>query len=307
MELQEALEILELENDIHKITLEYLKRKYHKMALKNHPDKNGNTIESKELFQKINEAYELLKREINILNNEENDFQEFKNQNQNYIHILNRFIDGLFNNDLLSSIIKDIVSGCKEVSLKLFEELDKNCSMIIYNFILKYKNILHISDAILEKVREIILEKFKYVQIITLNPSLNDLLENNLYKLNHNGKNYIVPLWHGEVYFDANDASKEEIIVKCIPDLPENMEIDENNNLFVELKFSFTFSLFNEKFIPIKIGEKWFNIELDQLYFKRTQTYILKNKGISQVIEETDNIYNIYKKADIIFKITFCE
>jgi DnaJ-class molecular chaperone len=68
MLLQEALEILGLENDVYKINIEYLKKVYHKLALKNHPDKNGNTIESKEIFQKITEAYEVLKREISIIN-----------------------------------------------------------------------------------------------------------------------------------------------------------------------------------------------------------------------------------------------
>ena len=68
MDLQEALHILEIEN-ISNVSLEYLKKKYHKLALQNHPDKNGNTIESKERFQRNNESYEVLKREISIINN----------------------------------------------------------------------------------------------------------------------------------------------------------------------------------------------------------------------------------------------
>ena len=309
MELQEAIEILELENDIHKITLDFLKKKYHKMALKNHPDKNGNTIKSKEKFQKINESYEVLKREIHILNNESTDDDEDINTNiyaNNYMHVLNLFIDGIFKGELSSSIIKDIVSGCKEVSLKLFEELDKERSLNIYYFILKYKKIMHLSDNILKKVREILSEKFKDFNLtFILNPSLTDLFENNVYKLNHNGVDYIVPLWHGEVYFDTNDEKKQEMIVKCIPDLPENMEIDENNNLFVDLKISFTFSLLQQKTIPINIGKKLFEIELERLNMKRIQTYIFKNMGISQVVE--NDIYNIHNKSDIIIKITFCE
>ena len=66
MDYKIALEILEIdlsETNYKDINLEYLKRQYHKQALKNHPDKNGNTQESKETFQKINEAYEFLKRE----------------------------------------------------------------------------------------------------------------------------------------------------------------------------------------------------------------------------------------------------
>ena len=61
MNLLIALDLLDISPDhveISNITHEYLKRQYHKMALKWHPDKNGNSILSKDKFQKINEAYE---------------------------------------------------------------------------------------------------------------------------------------------------------------------------------------------------------------------------------------------------------
>jgi DnaJ-class molecular chaperone len=47
------------------IPAEQLKKKYYKLALENHPDKNGNTEESKKKFQEINDAYEYLKEFIN--------------------------------------------------------------------------------------------------------------------------------------------------------------------------------------------------------------------------------------------------
>jgi DnaJ-class molecular chaperone len=65
-----ALEILGIDEniDIYKINEEYIKKQYHSLALKHHPDKNGNTKESNEKFQKINEAYQYLLREVSILN-----------------------------------------------------------------------------------------------------------------------------------------------------------------------------------------------------------------------------------------------
>jgi DnaJ-class molecular chaperone len=44
-----AIQLLELD-DTKKITLSILKKKYHQLALKNHPDKNGNTTQSKQKF-----------------------------------------------------------------------------------------------------------------------------------------------------------------------------------------------------------------------------------------------------------------
>ena len=308
MDMKIALDVLEIDHDeLQNITIEYLKRRYHKLALQNHPDKNGNTIASKEKFQRINEAYNVLKREISIINNElgkeyDIDATNPVDANAGYINILNVFIDSIIKGNF-KTIIKDIVSGVKDISLKLFEDLDKEKSMIIYDFIVKYRNILHINENTINKVRDIILEKFKDMQIYVLNPSLIDLFQNNVYKLEVNGNLYFVPLWHSELYFD--NKNNGDIIVKCNPELPENMFIDENNNLIVEINILFTFSLLTQKMITVKIADNLFDIPIDTLLCKRFQTYIFKKQGISQIIE--NDIYNIDKKGDIIIKIKFDE
>lgn len=310
MDIKIAMEILEIEQS----EIKYLKKKYHKMALQFHPDKNGNTIESKENFQKINEAYNLLKREMDIIiesendddDNDDTDIFHFSNTG-GYVQLLNTFIDSIVKGNctqFISTIIKDIVSGYKDISIKLFEDLDKEKSMMVYDFILKYKHILHISEETTNKVRNIILEKFKDMQIYVLNPCLTDLFNNNIYKLDVNNKLYYVPLWHSELYFD-NDSENGDLIVKCNPELPENISIDENNNLVIEVKILFTFSLLLQKMITVKVGERLFDIPIDTLLCRKNQTHILKKQGISQIIE--NDIYNIEKKADIIIKIFFEE
>lgn len=60
MNYNDAFEILEIEN-YEDLTLSNLKKQYRKLALKYHPDKNGNTEISTEKFKKINEAYTYLK------------------------------------------------------------------------------------------------------------------------------------------------------------------------------------------------------------------------------------------------------
>lgn len=299
MNLKEALNVLEIDAPLNNINLEYLKKQYHKLALQNHPDKNGNTLESTQKFQRIQEAYEVLKREISILNNE-----EIPNNNDNlssYATLLHSFVDGLLKgkyNDIIKNIIKRIVGGyAEDISLKLFDNMTKEQSLTIYDFIIKYKQLLRISDEIVIKVREIILNKFKDIQIYLLNPSLNDLFQNNVYKLDIDGKIYFVPLWHSELYFDS------DIIVKCNPELPSNVEIDEDNNLIITERISLTFSLFDEKVRVIKIGNYSFELPLDQLFIRRFQTFTLKKQGISRIIE--DDIYKIEDKADIIIKVIF--
>jgi hypothetical protein len=318
------MEIMEIEMDeITKITLGTLKKKYHKLALLNHPDKNGNSIEATEKFKEVGVAYELLKRELAILNpldEEKTNFQP-PQMNTGYSSVLNMFIESILQgkyNEFILSTIKDIVLGVKEISIKMFDKLDRETSLVIYDFILKYKNILHVSDSILTLLREIILEKFKDIQIYLLNPSIDDLFENNVYKLEINKTLYFVPLWHGELYFDAKfDDNKQDeernggvlsyneydIVVKCIPDLPPHMNIDENNNLYVNINIPFQTSLLKEKSIPIYLGKKRFDIEIERLLIKEKQTYVFKKMGIS-LINEND-MYSVERKGDIYVKITF--
>jgi curved DNA-binding protein CbpA len=304
MNLKEALDILEIENIVF-LTLDSLKKRYHKKALQNHPDKNGNTQESTHHFQRIQEAYELLKREIRFLNEGQehqniDDENIFEPSNVGYNTILHLFIDGVLKgkyNEFISNIVKDIASGCREISLKLFEDMNKEQSLSIYNFIVKYKQLLRISDETLEKVKEILLNKFKDMQIYVLNPSINDLFQNNVYKLDLDNKLYFVPLWHSELYFDS------DIIVKCNPELPENVEIDEDNNLIITERISITSSLFVDKSRVIKIGDYSFELPLDQLFVRQFQTVVLRGKGISKIVEH--DIYEIEDKSDIIVKIIF--
>jgi hypothetical protein len=306
MNINDALNILHIDN-LTNIDLQSLKKRYHKMALQHHPDKNGNTIESKEHFQKIGEAYDLLKREIGEISIDENIDE---NNESGYMFILSLFLKTLFkdvNYEIVLSILKDAVS------VALFESIDKEMCIYIYDFIIKYKTVLHISNETLEKVKQIILEKYKDVQIFMLNPSLFDLFENNIYKLKVEDVIYYVPLWHNEIVFqkekninesiNENNNKDSEIIVKCIPELPDNVEIDENNNLIISITIPLTLSLFFDKRYLVCIEKYTFEIPMIKLSCTIDQIYILKGQGISQIFEK--DVFDISKKSDIIFRIKF--
>jgi glyoxylate utilization-related uncharacterized protein len=86
--------------------------------------------------------------------------------------------------------------------------------------------------------------------------------------------------------------------------LPENVTIDENNNIYYETTISIKDELtilIKDKFVSLEVGEKWFSIPLNKLHIKEEQIYVLKNQGIMQILEK--NIYNVSNKSDIIVKI----
>jgi len=309
MDIITACNILEIES-INDLTMEQLKKKYHKMALQNHPDKNGNTPESTKKFQLIQEAYELLKQDIYFFDeSEEREMEKEKEKEKEkdgtgdsstYLFLLQMFIDGLIRgtgpyHSIISSIVKNLVNGCKELSLKILDDADCNTCLFIYDFFIKYKSVLGIDDDLLERVKETISNKG--MQLFIVNPSFNDLFSSNIYKLSIEEKLYFVPLWHHELYFD------EGIIVKCIPELPENIEIDEDNNIHIELRIPFTFSLLDSKVLPINLGIHQVSVPIDKLCLTKVQRYILKGQGISCINEK--NMYDIETKSDIIVKIIF--
>jgi hypothetical protein len=173
--------------------------------------------------------------------------------------------------DLFATIIDKIMNAgvTTKISIKIFEDLDKESSLRLYNFLVKYQTILRISDDLLEQVWTIVNQKSdksdksdkSEAQTYTLNPDIDDLFNNNVYKLYVDGQLYLVPLWHSELYFEGPDQ-KTKIIVLCQPKLPDGVAIDEDNNLCVESKIVLTDLLFNDDVINVSIGKKIFKIPI---------------------------------------------
>jgi len=310
MNYKDAFEILEI--DLHKvsyndITIEYLSKQYRKLALKNHPDKNGNSTESNEIFKRINEAYQYLKREIKHLNPEDIQFENEETPDSSlYFDILKEFMKTMFEgtyNDILSKIVADIMSTGRTLSVKLFDELDKDTALNIYTFLSNHRSTLHLSSSVLVQIREIVVKKYDNVQIYKLNPRIHDLMNNNIYKLYVNEELFLVPLWHNESYFESTNG---EMIVLCDPELPSNITLDDDNNICIETTFNtldeFLLLIKEKQPICITIADKIFQIPLSNLYIKREQIYRIKNEGLSKTKKD---IYDISEKTDILVKIIF--
>ena len=307
MDFQTAIKTLELNAGF---SLVDVKRNYYKLSLKWHPDKNT-SINSTKKFQEIAEAYEFLKIYLDLENGNETNETNETNEND-FLNMCNHFLLSLIEttktmtgnritNDQIMNILKQLTTKCEKVSIKLFEGIDKESSILLFNYLVSYADILSISQETLNEIKNVIELKMKNDNIIILNPNIENLLNDDVYVLNFEDKTYYIPLWHNELIYDT---TKGKLIVKIEPELPPHLEIDDNNNIIVNLTTKINSLLVNEKLI-FKLGEKVFQMTSENLRIKKKQQFFLKNKGLTRI--NYSELYNIKKKADIIVNLELVE
>lgn len=279
-----------------------LKKQYRLMALKYHPDKHTPDADKfyENKFKEIQESYEYL----NDFLEENKDFPTDTNpdidSNENdYNSLFSTFLSSVFTtkqNDV-QNIIHSIITDCNNLSVKLFENMDKEKAIQIFEFINTYQHILYINSETVEKIKNIINEKIENDNIIILNPDLDDLINDNIYILDFEGEKYYVPLWHEEVYYKHND---NDLVVKCIPELPENISLDNNNNILISVYDSIA-TVMNRENIEYTLGNTEITIPAHNLKIQKVQKYNIKGKGISSI--QPNNIYDNKEKSNIFFTI----
>ena len=194
---------------------------------------------------------------------------------------------------ILVKLVETLKHKCEDKAMQMLENLNITKCKSIYLLINNNKDILNIPSSFVEKVKDLYESKMEKDQIIRIFPSLQDLMIDNLYKLNENNKEYLIPLWHHELVYDNNGA---ELYVQIIPKLEENITIDENNNLHIDQSYSL-YELWKMENICIKIANKLLTIEKSSLKLIPKQVITLPNIGISKI--NCNNIYDNSKRGSI--------
>jgi len=272
-----------------------IKKAYYRLALQYHPDKNAGSEEAAARFVEINGAYKRVLSEMKV---------ESSGESTDYLSLLERFVqmfmakeawDEVFIETSLSGIIRD----CEGWSIETFNSLSKDKAITVFDFINKYREVLRVSDNLMEKMKRSLQKKMARDNVVILNPSLAEILKDRVFKLTVSEREFYIPLWHSEVYYDI---SGNDLIVRCIPELPPSVSIDDSNNIYCKVNATISDAL-TDGVVTLKLGDKVFTIPAEELSIRRNQAYVFRNVGMLQANHR--NLFDTNRRAHIYVDIEF--
>lgn len=334
--IQSSLHILGFNDDV--VSLKELNKRYHLLALRHHPDKaeTSNLSAATEKFKEINDAHKRVKDYFyhGCRSNAADTDADADADASGYDNLLQMFIKSIIvkirsssgagagagdttTSNAIHSIIQTILNKGAQSAVLLFRNMDKQASITIYDILSKNQDLFGISREMMDELTEIIETKTRDDIVIHLNPSLLDMLLDRVYILHECGQTYYIPLWHSELHFNQpNEGGDTDniLIVVCQPELPENVSIDENNNMYISLDVSIC-ELFTKQVIPVIINEELkshgfvYELHARDVCLQSTdavkQCVLLRgsSKGIAAYNTATSDIYKVGTRANVYANI----
>lgn len=278
MNCQRAFKILEIEQTP---STEIIRKQYKILALRWHPDKNK-APDAADRYREIKDAHDFLIEQID--NSFDRTFER-----TSYTSVASTFFETLYNNEhfqrrIFHPLLMKVVNLCEEKALAFILRLDADRAHKLLATMEMWKTTLHFSDDFFHKIRTHFRED-AHVRHIVLNPNIDDLMQSNVCRLS---EGIIAPLWHSLLEYE-----KEGIIVHCLPELPDNMWIDEeedddNNTLNIEVSETLE-NIWKTGVLEFSIGEEKKRVEMGNLRMQHSQIVELKGQGIP--IPHTDNVF----------------
>jgi len=316
MNIKDARIVLSVSRDC---SLIELNKRYRIMALKLHPDKNGNTPDATVAFQELNEAYQTLlpgaKNDATNATSQSTD-DEDNADNATYSNIFMTFMKSLFkdkvnckkdgmnqnHNQVLLDLLHRIVHDYASVSVNAaLDSLDPSVLFQLYETLEQYNSAVSMDARIFEEITRIIREKMQKNNIIILKPSLKDVIQNNISVLQFGGQTFYVPLWHSELHYRIQDSDEKQLIVKCMPVLSDHMSIDANNELHIDVRVDIKELLnMNKGVLRIPLYDsECVELQVRELHIKSRQTIVLSNNNYGISLICANDIYDVSNKAPI--------
>jgi hypothetical protein len=307
MNSRQAYKVLELEPGA---AHETIRRQYKMLALKYHPDKNK-AEGAADKYREIKEAHDVLC----ISKADSKDplgpsvSGWFSTGSSTYARTAADFFEMIYNDEQLQRrifhpLLMRVVGSCEEKALDMFKKMEKKKARKLYDILMLYQDTLHLSADILVKIRGIVEGPFggegseesseesttPVEDIVVLNPNIDDLLNQSVYKLKQeDGIILFVPLWHRELEYDG-------VFVDCLPTLPDNVGLDEDNNIHVNCALKVA-DLWDKDEVEVLVGSRAYNLDINRLRLVSKQVVQMEGLGIP-VPNEAD-IFNVSRLSSV--------
>ena len=302
MNRKKALEILELPQNIRSKPLHTHQdclKQYRKLALKWHPDKNGNTQESHDKFIQLTSAYEFLTSATTAAAADK--------ESKSYMSILQDFMAGKLSQTTHHAVVKNLVTiiANSQITNALLEQVfrtsTKDVALAAYTFLYQCRDVLNLSAETLEEIKAVVIKLFE-VTAFTIQPTFRDVMKSQLYKFQYMDELYLVPLWNTQSVFTLPNGS--DMIIICEPILPEGVTIDDDGNVHVQhtIFASDLLERMTKGHICVWLTEGvQFHIPMDELFMKPVQVYTLYGEGIQ--LSDADAPRKIQSNVHITVRI----
>jgi hypothetical protein len=314
MNSQQAYKVLELEPGA---AYETIRRQYKMLALKYHPDKNK-ADGAADKYREIKEAHDVL------CSSEAGPTEDPMGRgwftkygldktalgSSTYARAASDFFEMIYNDEqfqrrIFHPLLMRVVGSCEEKALAMFSKMENTKARKLYDILILYQDTLHLSADTLAKIRQIIeaqtlseatlsegtlSEALDVEDIVVLNPDIDDLLNQSVYKLKRgDSETLFVPLWHRELEYDG-------VFVDCVPTLPDNIWLDELNNIHVKCGFKVG-DLWDKDGVDIQVGTRVYNLDVGMLRLVSKQIVEIDGQGIP-VPNEAD-IFNVSRLSSV--------
>lgn len=321
-------------------TIRDIRKKYHILALEFHPDKNkhknknnNSGIDANEKFQKISEAYELIKplyenddtrknreKDRGKGTKEEERERGKHSRDKSYMDIVYEFFGEISGgaNGNHSHIVDIFHNECYEYIIETIEKMDYSLLIELSRYIEMYFKIFNIPGGVREKISETISRRCSDMTYHEIRPSLQNLINNEIYPFVISDSDTdsemplpicYVPLWHRELIYDKR-------VIVCRPILPDHISLDDDNNILYRLELKMDDIWKAESECKAEGDSKaeakaafylpeFPNIKIDyrDLYIRKVQTLVFRGgSGISRI--NSKNILDIREKGDLSVIVT---
>lgn len=182
---------------------ETIRRQYKMLALKYHPDKNK-ADGAVDKYREIKEAHDVLCLSEARPTEDPADptgdgwFTKYGLDktalgSSTYARAASDFFEMIYNDEqfqrrIFHPLLMRVVGSCEEKALSMFCKMEKTKARKLYDILILYQDTLHLSADTLAKIRQIIeaqtlSEALDVEDIVVLNPDIDDLLNQSVYKL----------------------------------------------------------------------------------------------------------------------------